>query len=210
MKSATGSTVFPSISHEVMGPDAMILVFWILSFKPTFPLSYFTFIKRLFNSSLSAIRVESYAYLRLLIFLLAILIPACASSSPVFLIIANRWGKSGNSDSFISGGSKITADGGFGHEIQRHWLLRRKVMTKLDNILKSRDITLPTVVHLVKAMFFPVIMYGCESWTIEKAECRRIDTFELWCWRRLLGVPWTARRSVSPKGNQTLNIHWKD
>ena len=90
---------------------------------------------------------------------------------------------------FIFQGSKITADGGFGHEIQRHWLLRRKVMTKLDNILKSRDITLPTKVCLVKAMVFPVVMYGCESWTIKKAECQRIDTFEPWCWKRLLRVP---------------------
>ena len=97
---------------------------------------------------------------------------------------------------FILGGSKITADGGCGHEIKRCLLLGRKVMTNLDIILKSRDITLPTKVHLiVKAMVFPVVMYGCESWTIKKAENRSIDTFELWCWRRLLRVPWTARRS---------------
>ena len=89
----------------------------------------------------------------------------------------------------ILGGSKITADGDFSHEIKRPLLLRRKVMTNLDSILKSRDITLPTKVHLVKAMVFPVVMYGCESWTIKKAECRRIDAFELWCWRRLLRVP---------------------
>ena len=92
-------------------------------------------------------------------------------------------------------GSKITADGDFSHEIKRYLLLGRKVMTNLDNILKSRDITLPTKVHLVKAMVFPVVMYGCETWTVKKAECRRIHAFELWCWRRLLRVPWTARRS---------------
>ena len=96
---------------------------------------------------------------------------------------------------FILGGSKITADGDCSHEIKRHLLLGRKIMTNLDNILKSRDITLPTKVHLVKAMFFPVVMYGCESWTIKKAEHPRIDAFEVWCWRRLLRVPWTARRS---------------
>ena len=92
-------------------------------------------------------------------------------------------------------GSKITADGDCSCEIKRHLLLRRKVMTNLDSILKSRDITLPTTVHLVKTIVFPVVTYGCESWTIKKAECRRIDAFELWCWRRLLRVPWTARRS---------------
>ena len=96
---------------------------------------------------------------------------------------------------FIFLGSKITADGDCSHEIKRRLLLGRKVMTNLDSILKSRDITLPTKVHLVKATVFPVAMYGCESWTIKKAECRRIDAFELWCWRRLLRVPWTARRS---------------
>ncbi|KAB0344696.1 hypothetical protein FD754_021622, partial [Muntiacus muntjak] len=96
---------------------------------------------------------------------------------------------------FIFGGWKITADGDCSHEIKRRLLLGRKVMTNLDSILKSRHITLPTKVHLVKAMVFPVVMYGCESWTIKKAECRRIDAFELWCWRRLLRVPWTARRS---------------
>ena len=93
------------------------------------------------------------------------------------------------------GGSKITADGDCGHEIKRHLLLGRKVMTKLDRILKSRDIILPTKVHLVKAIVFPVITYGCESWTIKKAECQRIDIFELWCWRILLRVLWTARRT---------------
>ena len=96
---------------------------------------------------------------------------------------------------FILWGSKITADGDCSHEIKRRLLLGRKAMTNLDSILKSRDITVPTKVHLVKAMVFPMIMYGCESWTIKKAECRRIDGFELWCWRRLLRVPWTARRS---------------
>ena len=101
---------------------------------------------------------------------------------------------------FIFLGSKITADGGCSHEIKRRLLLGRKVMTNLDSILKSRDITLPTTVYLVKAMVFPVVMYGCESWTVKKAECRRIDAFELWCWRRLLRVHWTARRS-----NQSIN-----
>ena len=95
----------------------------------------------------------------------------------------------------FEGGFKITADGDCSHEIKRCLLLGRKVMTNLDRILKSRDITLPTKVCLVKAMVFPVVMYGCESWTIKKAEHRRIDVFELWCWRRLLRVPWTARRS---------------
>ena len=96
---------------------------------------------------------------------------------------------------FILKGSKITADGDCSHEIKRHLLLGRKVMSNLDSIFKSRDITLPTKVHLVKAMFFPIVMYGCESWTIKKAEHQRIDAFELWCWRRLLRDPWTARRS---------------
>ena len=96
---------------------------------------------------------------------------------------------------FILGGSKITADGDCSHEIKRRLLLGRKVTTILDSILKSRDITLPTKVRLVKAMVFPVVVYGCESWTVKKAERRRIDAFELWCWRRLLRVPWTTRRS---------------
>ena len=96
---------------------------------------------------------------------------------------------------FIFGGSKITADGDCGHEIKRCLLLGRKVMTNLDSIFKSRDITLPTKVRLVRDMVFPVVMYGCESWTVKKAEHRRIDAFELWCWRRLLRVPWTVRRS---------------
>ena len=92
-------------------------------------------------------------------------------------------------------GSQITADGDCSHEIKRHLLLGREAMTNLDSILKSRDITLPTKVYLAKAMVFPVVMYGCESWTVKKAECQRIDAFELWCWRKLLRVPWTARRS---------------
>ena len=96
---------------------------------------------------------------------------------------------------FILGDSKITADGDCSHEIKRRLLLGRKVMTNLDSILKSRDITLPAKVHLAKAMVFPVVIYGCESWTVKKAEGRRIDAFELWCWRRLFRVPWTARRS---------------
>ena len=109
--------------------------------------------------------------------------------------MANRWGNSGNSGDFMFLGSKITADGDCSHEIKRCLLLERKVMTNLDNILKSRDNTLSTKVHLVKAMVFPVVMDGCESWSIKKAERRRIDAFEMWCWRRLLRVPWTARRS---------------
>ena len=96
---------------------------------------------------------------------------------------------------FILGGSKITADGDCSHEIKRRLLLGRKVMTNLDSIFKNRDITLPTKVHLVKPMVFQVVMYGCESWTVKKAERQRINTFELWCWRRLLRVPWTAKRS---------------
>ena len=95
---------------------------------------------------------------------------------------------------FILGGSKITADGDCSYEIKRRFLLKRKAMTNLDSILKNRDITLPTKVHLVKAMVFPVVMYGCESWTVKKAERRRIDAFELWCWRRLWRVLWTARK----------------
>ena len=111
---------------------------------------------------------------------------------------------------FIFLGSKSTADGDCSHEIKRHFLLERKAMTNVDGILKSRDITLPIKVHLVKTMVFPVVIYGCESWTIKKAERRRIDAFELWCWRRLLRVPWTARRS-----NQSIlkeispGVHWK-
>ena len=109
------------------------------------------------------------------------------------------------------GGSKITADGDCSHEIKRHLLLGRKVMTNLDNIFKSRDITLPTNIRLVKAIIFPLVMNGCESWTVKKAEHQRIDAFELWCWRRLLRVPWTARRS-----NQSIlkeispGVLWKE
>ena len=117
---------------------------------------------------------------------------------------------------FILGGSKITADGDCNHEIKRHSLLGRKAETNLDSMLKSRDITLPTKVHLVKAIVFPVVMCGCESWTLKKAKHQRIDAFELWCWRRLLRVPWTAKRlnqsilkEISPEYS-VLNIHWKD
>ena len=120
--------------------------------------------------------------------------------------MANRWRKMEIVPDFIFWDSKITADGDCIHEIKRHFLLGRKVMTNLDGISKSRDITLPTKVHLVKTMVFPVVTYGCESWTTKKAEHRRIDAFELWCWRRLLRVPWIARRSnqsilkeISPK-----------
>ena len=109
--------------------------------------------------------------------------------------MTNTWGNNENSDRFISLGSKITADGDYSHEIKSCLLLGRKAMTNLDSILKSRDIILLTKVLQVKAMVFPVVMYGCESWTIKKAECRRIDAFKLWCWRRLLRVPWTSRRS---------------
>ena len=108
--------------------------------------------------------------------------------------MANRWANNGNSERLFLG-SKITADGDCSHEIKRHLFLGRKVLTNLDSILKSRDITLPTKVCLVKAMVFPVVMYGCESWTIKKTEHWRIDAFELRCWKRLLRVPWTARRS---------------
>ena len=106
--------------------------------------------------------------------------------------MANRWG---NSDKLLFGGSKITANGDYSHEVKRHLLLGRKAMTNLDSILKNRDITLPTEVHLVKAMVFLVVIYGCESWTVKKAEIWRTDAFELWCWRRLLRLSWTARRS---------------
>ena len=110
--------------------------------------------------------------------------------------MGNRWETVEAVSDFIFGGSKITVDGDCSHEIKRHLLLGRKVMTNLDSIFKSRDITLPTKVRLVEAMAFPVVMYGCESWTVKKAECRRIDAFELWCLRRLLRVHWTARRST--------------
>ena len=109
------------------------------------------------------------------------------------------------------GGSKITVDGDCSHEIKRPLLLGRKVMTILDSILKSRDITLPTKVRLVKAMVFPVVMYGCESWTVNKAERRRMDAFELWCWRRLLRIPWTARRSNQSFWRRSaLGFLWKE
>ena len=114
---------------------------------------------------------------------------------------------------FILGGSKITADGDCNDEIKRHLLLGRKVMTNLHSILKSRDITLPTKVHLAKALVFPVVMYGCDSWTIKKAKHQRIDAFELCCWRRLLRVPWTDCKEIQPvhpKRKSVLNIHWKD
>ena len=112
---------------------------------------------------------------------------------------------------FILWGSKITADGDCSHEIKRCLLLGRKVMTNLDSIFKRRDIILSTEVHLVKAMAFPVVMYGCESWTVKKAECQRTNAFELWCWRRLLRVPWTARSSnLSILKGTTLNFHCKN
>ena len=127
--------------------------------------------------------------------------------------MANRWETVGTVTDFIFGGSKITADGDCRHEIKRCLLLGRKVMTNLDSMLKSRDITLPTKVLLVKAMVFPVVMYRWESWTIKKAEHRRIDAFELWCWRRLLRVPWIARRSNLKESilkRSVLGVHWKD
>ena len=118
--------------------------------------------------------------------------------------MANRWRNSENSERLIFLCSKITA-GDCSHKVKRHLVLGRKVMTNLDSILKSRDITLPTKVHLIKAMVFPVVMYGCESWTVKKAEHRRIDAFELWCWRRLLRVTWDCEeiQSVHPKGDQS-------
>ena len=114
--------------------------------------------------------------------------------------MANRRGDSGNSVRLYFWGSKITADGDCNHQIKRRLLLGRKVMTNLDSILKSRDITLPTKVHLVKAMVFPVVMYGCKHWTVKKAEHRKIDAFELWCWRRPLRVPWSVPQDLSPLG----------
>ena len=130
--------------------------------------------------------------------------------------MANRWGNRGNSDRLYFGGSKITVDGDCSHEIKRCLSLGRKAMTNLDSILKNRDITLPTKVHLVKAVVFPVVTYGCESWTIKEGECQRIDAFELWCWRRFLREDswesfveqgaWTSK-SYS---KSTLNTHWKD
>ena len=125
--------------------------------------------------------------------------------------MANRWRNSGKQWPTIFLGSKITADGDCSHEVKRHLFLGRKVTTNLDSILKSRDVTLPTKVRLVKAMVFPVVMYGCESWTIKKAERQRIDAFELWCWRRLLRVPGTARRSNQSILKETSpGVHWKD
>ena len=108
--------------------------------------------------------------------------------------MANRRGKDGSNDIFFLLDSKITAYGDCSHEIRRRLLLGRKAMTNLDSVLKSRDVILPTKVHIVKTMVFPAVLYGCESWTVKKTECQRIDAFELWCWRRLLKVPWTARR----------------
>ena len=125
--------------------------------------------------------------------------------------MANRWGNNGNSQRLYFKGFKITADGDCSHEIKRCLPLGRKAMTNLGSILKNRDITLPTKVCLVKAMVFPVVIYGCDSWTIKKAERRIIDAFELWCWRRLLRVPWTVRRSnQSMLRKSVLNIYWKD
>ena len=112
---------------------------------------------------------------------------------------------------FLSVGSKITADGDYSHEIRRRLLLGKKVMTNLDSVLKSRDITLLAKVHIVKAMVFPVVTYGFKSWAVKKAERQRIDAFQLWCWRRLLRVPWTAKRSTSPSYRRSvLGVHWKD
>ena len=126
------------------------------------------------------------------------------------LIMGNRWGNR-NSVRLNFFGSKITADGDCSHEIKRCLLFGRKVITNLDSILKSRDITLPAKVHLVKAMVFPFVMHGCESCSVKKAEHQRIDAFELWCWRRLLRVPWTARRSnQSILKRSVLVVHWKD
>ena len=123
--------------------------------------------------------------------------------------MANRWE---NSDRLYFLGSKITAVGDYSHEIKRCLLLGKKVMINLDSILKTRDITLPTKIRLVKAMVFPVVMYGCESWTIKKAECQKINAFELWCWRRLFRVLWTARRSNHSilKEISVLGVHWKE
>ena len=125
--------------------------------------------------------------------------------------MANRRGKVEVVTDFHFLGSKITVDGDCRHEIRRPLLLGRKTMTNLDSVLKSRDIALPTKVHIVKAMVFPVVMYGCESWTVKKAECQRTNAFELWFWRRLLKVPWTARRSnYSILRKSTLNTHWNN
>ena len=125
--------------------------------------------------------------------------------------MAEGWGNNGNSDRLYFGGSKITAEGDCSHEIKKCLLLGRKVMTNLDSILKSRDIILPTNVHLVKAMVFPVVMDGCESWTIKKLNAEEFIAFELWCWRRLLRVPWTARRAnQSIPRRSALGFLWKE
>ena len=125
--------------------------------------------------------------------------------------MANRWGKSEAVTDFIFLSSSISADGDCSHEIKRCLLLERKAMTKLDRVLKSRDITLLTKVHIVKVMLFPAVMYGWESWSIKKAECWRTDAFKLWCWKRLLRVPWNARRSNhSILKGINLTIHWQD
>ena len=125
--------------------------------------------------------------------------------------MANGWERVETVSDFILGGSKITADGDCSHEVKRRLLLGRKVMTNLDSILKSRDITLATKVRIVEAMVFPVVMYGCESWTIKKAECRRIDAFELWCWKGLES-PLNCKgiQPVHPKRKSVLSVHWKD
>ena len=186
----------------------MILIFWMLSFNPTFSFSIFTLIKKFFSSSsLSTIRVIWSAYLRLLIFLPTIwfhlvIYPVhhfiqktkIMASSPITSRQIDGETTETMTD-FIFLVSKITVEVDFSHEIKRHLPLGRKAMTNLDSILRSRDITLPTKIHLVKAMVFPTVMYKCESWTTKKAEHQRIDAFELWCWRRLLRVSWTARRS---------------
>ena len=124
--------------------------------------------------------------------------------------MANRWGNNGNRDRLYSLSSKSTVDNNCSHKIKRHLLLRRKAVTNLDTILKIRDITLLTNVRIVNATAFPVVMYWCESWTIKKAEHQRIDAFKLWCWRRLLRVPWTVRRSNQSILKETLHIHWRD
>ena len=128
----------------------------------------------------------------------AVPLPQKLATTTNSTFMGNRWENSGNSVRLYFWGSKITADGDCSHEIKRRLLLGKKVVTNLDSVFKSKDITLLTKFHLVKAMVFPVAMYGCESWTVKKAEHRRIDAFELWCWRRLLRVPWTARRYTSP------------
>ena len=120
--------------------------------------------------------------------------------------MANRWGRMETVTDFIFLGSKITADADCSHEMKRHLLLGRKAMTNLDSVLKSRDITLLTKVYVIKAMVFPVILYECDSWTIKKTECQRIDAFELWFWRKLLRVPWTVRRSILKEINPEYSL----